>query len=309
MSFPLLDPELREARLTPPEVSAEAGRLRTVLDTDTYNEVDDQFALAQAMLAPDRLEVEAICAAPFFNDRSNGPADGMKRSYDEILRLLDMLGTSPDGLVFEGSETYLPGRDEPVESAAARRIVDLARRPDPRPLYVVAIGAITNVASALLLDPEIVEKIVVVWLGGREVYHESAREFNLRQDVPAAQVVFDCGVPLVHIPCHNVTSHLITTVPELEQYLAGKGRLADYLVEIVRGYGSGEAYSKVIWDIAATSWMICPDWVPTRLIPSPILNDDATWSQGEGRHPVRTARAVKRDAIFADVFRRLAGAG
>ena len=38
--------------------------------------------------------------------------------------------------------------------------------PDDEPLYVVAIGAITNVASALLTEPALAGKIVVVWLGG-----------------------------------------------------------------------------------------------------------------------------------------------
>ena len=55
-----------------------------VLDTDTYNEIDDQFALVYALLSPERLNVEAIYAAPFHNKRSQGPEDGMHRSYDEI---------------------------------------------------------------------------------------------------------------------------------------------------------------------------------------------------------------------------------
>ena len=88
------------------------------------------------------------------------------------------------------------------------------------PLYVVAIGAITNVASALLLEPRLAERIVVVWLGGQPLQAPSNREFNLRQDPVAARTVFDSGVPLVHIPCQGVTSHLHTTVAELEQNVA-----------------------------------------------------------------------------------------
>jgi len=41
---------------------------RVVLDTDTYNEVDDQFALAHLLLAPELVRLEAVYAAPFFND-------------------------------------------------------------------------------------------------------------------------------------------------------------------------------------------------------------------------------------------------
>jgi hypothetical protein len=98
MNFPILSEATRLLRLQPP-----AGRVRMVLDTDTYNEIDDQFALVHALLSSEKLSVEAIYAAPFFNERSSGPADGMQRSYEEILRLLDRLDRSPDGLVFKGS--------------------------------------------------------------------------------------------------------------------------------------------------------------------------------------------------------------
>lgn len=80
------------------------GRLDMVLDTDTYNEVDDQFALCYALLSPERLNVQAVYAAPYFNDRSTGPLDGMERSYGEIVHLLDVMGRDPEGFAFRGSE-------------------------------------------------------------------------------------------------------------------------------------------------------------------------------------------------------------
>ena len=89
MNFPKLSTALRLARLQPP-----TGKVRMVLDTDTYNEVDDQFALVHALLSPDRLQVEAIYAAPYFNDRSSGPADGMEKSYEEIVALFRIVGKS-----------------------------------------------------------------------------------------------------------------------------------------------------------------------------------------------------------------------
>ena len=49
-----------------------------VLDTDTYNEIDDQYALAQVLLSPEDVTVEAVYAAPFHNARSTGPGDGME---------------------------------------------------------------------------------------------------------------------------------------------------------------------------------------------------------------------------------------
>ena len=86
--FPRLDTPDLVRRLEPPR----AKPVRAVLDTDTYNEVDDQFALAYALLAKEALTLEAVYAAPFTNDRSSGPGDGMERSYEEILRVLARLG-------------------------------------------------------------------------------------------------------------------------------------------------------------------------------------------------------------------------
>jgi purine nucleosidase len=300
MDFPQLSTALRIERLSPP-----SGPVRMVLDTDTYNEVDDQFAVVQSLLSPDKLRVEALYAAPFYNGRSDGPADGMQKSYEEILRLLERLDVDPDGFVHRGSTHFLQGPEAPVESDAARDLVMRARQGDT-PLYVVAIGAVTNVASALLMDPSIADKIVVVWLGGQPHHWPSAREFNLQQDLYASRLLFDCGVPLVQIPCQAVASHLLTTVPELESLVAGRGAIGDYLVEIVKDYAQDHyAWSKVIWDISAPAWLLDASWVPSELVHSPLLTDQYTYSADRRRHLMRVATGVHRDAIFRDLFRKM----
>jgi inosine-uridine nucleoside N-ribohydrolase len=301
-TMPKLADDLRLARLQPP-----TGRVRMVLDTDTYNEVDDQFALVYALLSPERLSVDAIYAAPFHNDRSTGPADGMERSYDEILRLLDKLARPAEGLVHKGATAYLDKSLRPQPTAATMDLIQRAlASPAGDPLYVVAIGAITNVASAILLEPRIIEHIVVVWLGGHALHWPHTVEFNLKQDVPAAQVIFDCGVPLVHIPCYNVTTHLLTTIPELEAYVSGRGAIGDYLVEIVKGYHADhKGWSKVIWDVATIAYLLDAAWVPTDLVASPILTDQVTWSVDRSRHFIRTANFIHRDPIFRDLFAKL----
>ncbi|MHB0857633.1 MAG: nucleoside hydrolase [Anaerolineae bacterium] len=300
-AFPRLEPEALRRRLEPAAVGASM-----VLDTDTYNEIDDQFALVYAVLA-DTLNLEAVYAAPFFNENSSGPADGMEKSYQEILRVLELLGGRWEGPVLRGSTSYLAASKEPIVSPAAEDLVRRALEPRTGPLYVLAIGAITNVASALLMAPEIVERIVVVWLGGQPSYWKTAREFNLAQDVPAAQVLFDSGVPLVHIPCKNVAEHLRTTLPELGAYVQGQGPIGDYLYGIVQDTsGDHFAYSRVIWDISTVAWMVNAAWVPTELIPSSVLQDDVTWGPVDpSRHLIRQAVDVHRDKVFRDLFTRL----
>ncbi len=299
MEFPKLDEALRLERLTPP-----TDKVRIVLDTDTYNEIDDQFAVVQALLSPDQLAVEAIYAAPFYNIRSSGPGDGMEKSYEEIMRLLERLDIAPEGLVFRGATDILRD-DTPQESAAVDDLIARANAAAD-PLYVVAIGALTNVASAILKDPSIIERTVVVWLGGHALYWPTADEFNLQGDLVAAQVVFDCGVPLVQIPCHPVASHLQTTLAELERFVKGRGAIGDYLVEIFAAYSQGHfAASKVIWDMSAVAWLLDASWVPTDVVHSPMLTDQKTWSHDPARHFMRVARTVRRDPIFGDLFKKL----
>ena len=299
-SMPLTEQD-RLTMLNPP-----SGKLRMVLDTDTYNEIDDQFALVQALLSPERLQVEAVYAAPFFNDRSTSPENGMENSYDEILRLLELLKVSPEGYAFRGSKGYMTAAHQPVESPAARDLVAKALSSNEI-LYVASISAPTNVASAILMEPKIMEKIVVVWLGGMAPYWHSASEFNLKQDLYAARVLFDSGVPLVHVPCLPVTSHLITSLPEIERYVEGKGKLGDFLAQTYRECMEDHfGRSRVIWDIAVIAWLLNPAWIPTRLTHSPVLTDQVTYSLDTSRHFVRTAIEVSRDEIFGDLFGKIA---
>lgn len=284
-----------------------AGRLRAVLDTDTYNEIDDQFALVQAVLSTERIALEAIYAAPFFNDRSSGPGEGMELSYGEILALLDRLGMSAEGLVFRGVTDYVGAAKLALAAPAVDDLIEKARAGSPDdPLHVIAIGAISNVASALLKAPDIIDRVVVVWLGGHALEWPNQREFNLRQDVGGAQVLFDSGVPLVLVPCMGVVSHLHSTVPEIERHVEPHGEIGRFLATRFKEYETDHVgWAKEIWDMAPVAWLIDPTWVPTVLMPTPILTDQVTYSVDRSRHVMRYATHVRRNPIMRDFIAKL----
>lgn len=349
MKFPIISDEERIKRLQPPK-----GKVRMVLDTDTYNEVDDLFALAYALMSPEKLDVEAVYAAPFsskfFSNLLNSDGvdipmvsdiqEGLELSYSEIIRIYDMLGQSSKGKVFRGSNSYMTEAYKPVESEAAR---DLVRRAmdSKELLYVVAIGEITNIASAILMEPEIINKIVVVWLAGQPMYWPHAVEFNLGQDILASQTILDCGVPLVFVPCMTVASHLTTTAAELTEKLVGKSKIGTYLSDIVIRQLSPEAAdnmlsllrktylkdvddyeenvedetpfnamapSRIIWDISTIGYMNNPNWCPSSLVPTPYLTSELTWKHDANRHLMRICNFVYRDGIFGDMFDKLSNA-
>ena len=103
-----------------------------VLDTDTANEIDDQFAVVHALLSQDRLQLEAIYATLFSRD-GRSPADGVAESEAELHRLLDRLNIDDQGRVFRGADNVLRD-DRPVVSNAAsenliRRALELRDGP------------------------------------------------------------------------------------------------------------------------------------------------------------------------------------
>jgi purine nucleosidase len=279
------------------------AKVRAVLDTDTYNEIDDQYALAYAALSGN-IDLEAVYAAPFLNERSTSPADGVQKSFEEAARVLGRLGRRGESVrqhLFRGSRSFMTSPNAPVRSEAAEDLVARAMNGQP-PLYVLAIAAITDVASAILLEPRILGRIVVVWLGGQPVSWHTAAEFNLQQDPVASRLIFDSGVPLVQVPCKNVAEHLRVTPAELRENLRGSG-LGSYLREITLAYMETRgARSKVIWDISAVAWLRNPGWVPSNLIHSPILTSALTYSHDPSRHFIRQAIDVNRDAIFEDLY-------
>ena len=304
MKWPILSDEERIRLLNIPTNRP----LDAVLDTDTFNEVDDQFALSYMMLSPDRVNMQAIYAAPFYNSLSSGPEDGMVRSYGEICRLLSFMKFKTEGFAFEGSRSYLPDKDTPVDSPAVRDLIKKAMaRKDGDPLYVVAIGCITNIASALLMEPELVKKIVVVWLGGHAFSWKDTREFNLYQDVPASQIIFESGVPLILVPCMGVASHMIASIWELDACIGGRNQLSDALCNTVRATRSNHVgYSRVIWDVSAAACLVCPDKMRTALVHAPVLNNNCHYSFRNDTHLIRVVEELDRNGIFADLFEKLA---
>lgn len=287
------------------------GKIDVVLDTDTYNELDDQFALSYMMKNSDKLNVKALYAAPFLNDKSVSPKDGMEKSYDEILKLLTLLKREDlKAVTFKGSETYLTDEDTPVLSPAAEDLAKRAMNYTPeKPLYVVAIGAITNVASALLLKPEIRDRIVLVWLGGNALHWPDNREFNMYQDVAAGRIVFGCGAALVQLPCAGVVSGFTVSEPEFKDYFLGKNELCDYLahyaIEEGRRCAQAETWSRVIWDVTAVAWLLDGEFMDDTLLHSPIPQYDDTWTPSNTRHFMRYVYNIHRDVLLKDLVQKL----
>ncbi len=295
--------------LNPPE-----KKVDIILDTDAFNEADDQVAIAYMLKSEDKLNIKGICAAPYSGPgKAATPAEGVQKSYDEILHILDLASRNDlADKVYMGSEFYLSNEKTPVESEAADFIADLANSYSPEdPLYIVAIGAITNVASAILKNPNIKENCVVVWLGGHAHHFPETNEYNMRQDIAATRVVFDCQVPLIQLPCFGVVTEFSSSQYELEHWLGGKNRLCDYLIyKLVKkgeSIAPGQPWAKPLWDVTAIAWLLNDNdrFMISRIIPTPIVQYDNKYSFDENRHPMTYVYRIYRNALMDDLFRKL----
>ncbi len=287
------------------------GPVDVVLDTDTFNEIDDQFALAYLIKSSDRLHLKAIYAAPFQNDKAANAKVGMEKSYDEIMNVLTLIGEEElKKIVYKGSDSFLPDEKTPVKSKAAEDLVNRSKGYSlEKPLYVIAIGAITNIASAILMDPDIINRIVLIWLGGHALDWPHNKEFNLHQDVASARIVFGCGVPMVQLPCMGVVSSFRLSGPEMEYHMRGKNKLCDYLIDVTEKealeYGGNAAWTRAIWDVTAVGWLLDPGFMSDRLEPSPIPEYDHLYAFNKTRHPIKYVYYIDRDKLALDLFQKL----
>ncbi|MDD2956910.1 MAG: nucleoside hydrolase [Lachnospiraceae bacterium] len=199
--------------------------IRVICDTDACNEADDQYCIAHLLMTP-RFEVRGLIAAHYGTAKA---PDSEQRSYEEIERVVALMGLNGEVNILHGAKGCLADEHTPQESEGARFIVEEAMREDPRPLFICCIGAITNLACAYLMEPRIAGKITVIWVGGG-AYPKGEFEYNLYNDLAAANVVFRSDMELWQVP-KPVYITMKVSYFELMNHVFPCGKLGKYLVE------------------------------------------------------------------------------
>ena len=279
-------------------------KINIILDTDTYNECDDQFALSYLIKSKDLFNIEAITVAPYSHTKRDVKVrDGQELSYNEILKICNWLNFDTDNKVFKGSMDYIQnGYDE--KNDAVNKIIEIALKNNKT--YILGIGAITNIALAIKKEPKIVNKIEIIWLGGNELGYEDNLEYNFRQDVEAVKIVFESKVKLTILPCRNIVSELRIDINTLKKYLENKSELCNYLIERFYNDGyHGVQESRVIWDISVIAYMINKKWFETEQISCPNIRKDTSYEVTDNRHNITFVTKLDRNKIYEDLFNKL----
>jgi purine nucleosidase len=285
-----------------------SSRRRVIIDTDAKNEADDQFAIVHALLSPS-LAVRGLIAAHFGTSRSDR---SMEESREEIELLLDLMGLEQQVSVANGAPSGIPDEETPRDSAGAQLIIaesKLASRGDP--LFVAFLGPLTDMASAILLDPSLMNRdVVVIWIGGVgyggvETY--PGVEFNLRNDIAAANVVYDSGITVWQVPS-NVYSQVSVSYTELEEKIGGTSKLADYLINQTvdwnRTYWPEPIESRSLGDSPAISLMLYPRGGNFRIVPAPRFGQEGHYLPGSG-HPIRVVESIDVRFLLEDMFAKI----
>lgn len=281
-------------------------RIRVIVDTDADCEADDPFAIAQALLTP-KFIVRAVCAEHF------NEAGSMERSFRTASTVARLLDSSVP--VLEGSRVPLKdlalSSDEDL-SPASRAIVDEALRDDPHPLFVLCLGAITNVAAAITLHPEIVGRMTVIWIGtqlpGNE---EEIREFNSANDIDGANLVLASGVDMWLVP-YQVYRTMNVSIAELQFKLAQAGDIGDFLFRNLIRYNDGEFASWTsgeswsLGDSPAVGLAMKHDCGTFHYAPAPLVKPDSSTSFVPSRPMIRIYDSIDSRYVLEDLFAKLA---
>ena len=214
-------------------------RRRLIVNSDAKNEADDQFAIVHALLSPS-VDLVGIIPAHFGTRRTTESLAESREEVDLLLRLMDLTGTVE---VADGAPTALPDASTPVDSPGAQLILRAAR--EPGPLFIIFLGPLTDMASALLLEPDLARNpdLTVVWVGGGpyDGVHLGERygEFNLSNDIAAANHVLQSGVTVWQIPW-SVYAMVSVGYAELDEKVAPCGSLGEYLVRQLKEFNASQ---------------------------------------------------------------------
>jgi purine nucleosidase len=301
-------------------------RMRVIIDNDFSGDPDGLFQLAHHLLSPS-VEVRAIIGSHLnardFFDRSNMQAQNAARKAKELVEMMGLKANIP---VLAGSNVAMVNDSTPVKSDAVSFIIREALRTDTNlPLYVVCGAGLTEIASALLTNPDIAGKLTLIWIGGPEYIdlalpppNYSTPEYNLNIDIIAARVVFNRSpVPIWQVP-RNAYRQAIIPYSKLLVSVKPHGKTGAYLTtaveELMKGVQKyvnvGETYilgdsPLVLLTALQSGFEADPASSFYALKMSPLITEQGTYAINQSGRMIRVYNYLDVDMMFDDFFAKL----
>lgn len=271
-----------------------------ILDTDLYNEIDDQIALAYVLKSKDALNLEAVTIAPFTKGEYNTKTS-IDKSYEVAKKIFKMCDEENYDIILKGATEYFTNNPHQTNEAV-NKIIKIAKKNDKT--YILSIGCITNIALAIKREPSIINKIEVIWLGTNFLFMKN-NDFNFRQDVEAVRYVLDSKVNITIIPTYPVSYGLMISKYELESRIKNANELCNYFCEIFTDDYGTKQVRRVIWDISTVAYMINKEWFETMEISCPRIKEDTSFKLTKFRHKIKFVQRLNSDKIYDDLFSKI----
>lgn len=320
---PLLQALVALSLITLPAAGQPAARVPVIIDTDANNELDDQHALAYALLNGQAFDVQGVTV-----NATKGGGD-IRQHYEEARRVMALCGVQGIPLLAGANGSFEAIRPTVRRSdydgkAAVEFIVSRAKaQPAGTPLVLLPIGKLTNIALALVRDPSIAKKVRIVWLGSN---YPAPGEYNqdndpeslryvLAQDVPFEMVLVRYGTP-------SGTDAIRVTPEQVKTSIAGKGpRAATPVIgrhgEAFSTFGDYSANlfahiefdrtppSRALYDVGAVAILKNPAWASSRRQGAPALIGTRWEDRSDNPRTIVIWENFDRDAIVGDFVRTL----
>jgi inosine-uridine nucleoside N-ribohydrolase len=285
------------------------ARQPVILSTDVGNEIDDQWAIAYMLTDRQDFDVLGIISA----HAPSLPSPSAHYTYqvlvDEVENRLNMVEHPP---LFEGSSLALKDTRTPMRNDGVDFIVKASRGFSPsHRLTVLTIGAATDVASAILEDPTITQRIRVVAMGFKS-WPDGGDEFNVANDYRAWQVILGSGVPVV-IGCADVCkANLSLTLQQARDLVSRHGPVGAWLwAEFQAWYYRfvkplrQDDFSKpwVIWDIITLAY--AKGWTQQQVYPRPTLSNAMKFAHPQTDQTITWITHVDSRRLWADFLQKL----
>jgi inosine-uridine nucleoside N-ribohydrolase len=277
---------------------------RVIINTDAKNEADDQFAIVHAVLTPS-FELHGIIPAHFGIGKSD---TSMLDSHDETMMLLRLMGIEDQVRVEDGASHAIPNESTPVDSPGARLVIEEAMKDDNRPLHIAFYGPLTDMASALLLEPRIEEcGIRVIWIGGG-AWPNGGPEYNLSNDIHAANVVMKSNLEVWQVP-RSTYRTMSVGYAELIEKVYPQGEIGKYLIEQLLEHNvrtRPEMEYRSLGDSPCIGIILDPECGRFSWRPAPTFDLQMHYIHTGQYSPIRIYENVNTRFIHEDFFAKLA---
>ena len=281
-----------------------AAKQRVIVNTDAKNEADDQYAIVHAVLTPS-FDLHGIIPAHYGTRKT---PTSLQESHDETVKLLRLMDLEGEVRIEDGAPLAIPDESTLADSPGARLIIEEAMKDDARPLHVAFYGPLTDMASALLLEPAIQDRGVrVIWIGGSS-WPSGGGEYNLSNDIHAANVVMKSRVEVWQVPASTYRT-MGVTYAELIEKVSPQGEIGKYLVEQLIAHNAKRPHAmeyRSLGDSPCIGIIMDPECGQWSWRPAPIFDKQMRYLHTGQYRPIRVYENVNTRFVHEDLFAKLA---